>query len=226
MEIKFKKIANKMVSRNRGLTLVELLVVISIFLVISGVTIFEYGNFRSNVSLQNLTDDIALAIRKAQSFAIGARAVKVSGTPDFDNSFGVHFSINSLGTVMNGSNKSFLMFSVPPSASSKKYEYSGSADCGDISNDCIELFKINTADYIKEIIVDNSNKTSTTDPEGSLDIVFTRPDPRAYFCYRTTLGSSCQNASSVGIKISNGQLGEKEKTRIISIQNTGQISTQ
>lgn len=213
---------------NKGLTLVELLVVISIFLVITAVTVFEYGSFRSNVSLQNLTDDIAMAVRKAQSFAIGARAVKDEyDKTNFDNSFGIHFSISSTEDALVGSNKSFLMFSVPPE-STKKYNYSGSANCGDPSNDCVELFRINTADYIKEIIVDDVIKDSSNTPEASLDVVFTRPDPRAYFCYRAdqNISTPCESASNIKIKISNGEIGEKEKTRIISIQNTGQISTQ
>jgi hypothetical protein len=59
-----------------------------------------------------------------------------------------------------------------------------------------------------------------------LDIVFVRPNSRAYFCYRTNVNNDCDstNISSVSIKISNGQVAPNEKTKIISVQNTGQIS--
>ncbi|MCX6753554.1 MAG: type II secretion system protein, partial [Candidatus Nomurabacteria bacterium] len=202
-----------------GLTLIELMVVISIFLVITTTVIFNYGTFNSNVSLQNLTDDVALSIRKAQGFAIGARAVG----DNFRNSYGMHFSVDSspLGSL-SGSNKSFLMFSVP-TADTKKYTDNGSMNdvCGNGSNQCIESFNITSADNIKELQIDDVSKVA-----GSIDIIFTRPNTRAYFCYRANASSDCVTASRVNIVISNGQTGDKERTKTISVQNTGQISIQ
>jgi prepilin-type N-terminal cleavage/methylation domain-containing protein len=210
---------NKII-KNKGLTLIELMVVISIFLVITTTVIFNYGTFNSNVSLQNLTDDVALSIRKAQGFAIGARAVG----DNFRNSYGMHFSVdNNPSGSLSGSNKSFLMFSVPTS-DTKKYTDNGSMSdvCGNNSNQCMELFNITSADNIKELRIDDVSKVS-----GSIDIIFTRPNTRAAFCYRENMGSSCKTASKVDIIISNGQTEVgKEKTKTISIQNTGQISIQ
>jgi hypothetical protein len=195
------------------------MVVISIFLVITATAIFNYGTFNSSVSLQNLTDDVALSIRKAQGFAIGARGVGNL----FDHSYGMHFSVdkNPSGSL-SGSNESFLMFSVPTS-DPKKYTDTGSMSdvCGNGSNECIELFNITSADNIKELRIDDVSKVA-----GSVDIVFTRPNTRAAFCYRASMGSSCDSASRVDIVISNGQIGDKERTKTISIQNTGQISIQ
>lgn len=196
-----------------GLTLIELMVVISIFLVITTTAIFNYGTFNSSVSLQNLTDDVALSIRKAQGFAIGARAVGES----FTNSYGMHFSVDPNNNDLDSSSKAFLMFSIPV-GNSKKYDNTGG--CGGV-NECIELFSITSADLMKEIDIDGIPKTL-----GSIDIIFTRPNTRATFCYRASMGSSCDSASRVDIIVSNGQLGVKEKTKTISIQNTGQISIQ
>lgn len=219
---------NKIKISNRGLTLVELMVVISIFLMITGVTIFQYGTFRSNVSLQNITDDIALSVRKAQSFAIGARGVKNNiGGVDFDKNYGMHFTIDTSPVVyQEGTNKSFILFS----SVDKKYDYSASGVCGDsTSNECIELFNITTADQIEEIWVDGVQMNAQ---KASIDVVFRRPDPRAYFCYRsanTDSNGNCDNLniSSVKIVVSNGQTDlTKKKIKTISIQNTGQISVQ
>ncbi|MEI7688600.1 MAG: prepilin-type N-terminal cleavage/methylation domain-containing protein [Candidatus Nomurabacteria bacterium] len=224
----------KNISNIKGLTLVELIVVISIFMIITSVAIFNYGNFNSTVSLQNLTDDIALSIRKAQGFAIGARGVEEGVGPDkvfnFNNSYGMHFSVDPNPTgSLSGSNKSFLMFTVPipvdkSTVYDKKYVYDESANavCNDGVNKCVELFNINTIDEIKDIKIDGVSKAS-----GSIDIVFTRPDPRANFCYRTSLSSSCNSdISDVEIVLSNGQTDEQFRTKTITIQNTGQISIQ
>jgi hypothetical protein len=201
-------------------------------MIITSVAIFNYGNFNSTVSLQNLTDDIALSIRKAQGFAIGARGVgEVVGsdkTFTYNNSYGMHFSIDSNPAgSLSGSNKSFLMFAIPiMSAVEKKYSDSGevNAICNDgtISNQCIELFNINTLDEIKELWVDGYQKNS-----GSIDIVFTRPDPKASFCYRASSSDSCvSHISTVDIVVSNGQTAEQFRKKTITIQNTGQISIQ
>ncbi len=220
INIHHKKTTSNLMS---GFTLVELMVVISIFMVISSLVIFNYGDFRSKVSLQNLTDDIALSVRKAQSFAIGARAI---GT-DFSNSYGVHFALNTnLPTPLAGSNKSFLMFS----SIDKVYDDSGRSVCGDGAstsiNECVELFKITTADIIKSI-KSSDGTIATSGSSSSLDISFTRPNPRAYFCFKPNGATTCSlNVTSVDIIVSNGLSGTKEKTRTISVQNTGQISIQ
>jgi len=67
-------------------------------------------------------------------------------------------------------------------------------------------------------------------PGAYLDIIFTRPNPRAVFCYRTNIDSEfcddkSKSISNITITISNGNT-EAEKTKNISVQNTGQISIQ
>ncbi|HAE36629.1 MAG: hypothetical protein UR85_C0004G0033 [Candidatus Nomurabacteria bacterium GW2011_GWF2_35_66] len=207
---------------SKGLTLVELMVVISIFLIITGVVIFNYGNFSSTVSLQNLTDDIALSIRKAQGFAIGARAAKdTTGNLDFNYSYGIHFSVNTGGADLEGSNRSFVLFSSP----NKEYNPTGTVCDG--SNECVELFNILSIDEIKEIkAYDASGNLIPNSETSSVDIVFTRPNPKADFCYKRLVSSSCETASYVEVKISNGRAGDEYKEKVISVQNTGQISIQ
>lgn len=222
MDTNNRKIVNRL-SFKKGVTLVEMMVVISIFLVITSVVIFNYESFYSTVSLQNLTDDIALSVRKAQSFAIGARGIKDGVNTNFSNSYGVHFSSNNEVDPLIASNSSFMMFS--SSVSSKVYDTSGTGECGEDTNNCIEKFKITSQDMIKEILINDG--AITLPIESYLDISFARPDPRAYFCYRKNINSTtCENQSisNVSIVISNGLTGDEEKSKIISIQNTGQIS--
>lgn len=211
--------------KNKAFTLVELMVTISIFLVISSVVIFNYGDFKSTVSLQNLTDDIALSIRKAQSYAIGAKGTG-SVVKDFTNSYGIHFSVDSNGTGLDGSNKSFVLFY--SLSTSKMYPSVNSGTCANGSNNCVELFTITGKNKIDGIILNNGSVESSK--SGSLDISFLRPDPRAYFCYRANASSGiCDIAtiSSASIIISNGQTDlSLKKGKMITVQNTGQISIQ
>lgn len=209
----------KKIKYNNAFTIVELMVVVSIVMVVTSISVFNYGSFKSKVSLQNLANDIALSIRKAQSFATGVRGFGESTSNKFEKSYGIHFSTDSSPDhVLDGSKKTFLMFS----SVDKKYDNDTSHVCNDGSHECVEFFNINGSDIIKEIYLDGVLKNAQ---KGTLDIVFTRPNLSAYFCYRANMSSSCQTGSSVSIKVSNN-LQNEEKIKTINIQNTGQISIQ
>lgn len=214
---------------NAGMTLVELLVVISIFVVVSSITIFDYGSFRSSVSIKNLADDIALSIRKAQSYAIGAHSLNAS----FFNGYGVHFTTaTSTSNILTGSIKSFVIFNDLTPAN-KLYDI-GSGACGS-GNECNEILNIISADQIANIYLNDADLATPANPipvGASIDISFMRPNPDAYFCYRMAgnISSSCdqtnQDISHVKIKVSNGLSGSNLKTQMITVWNTGQINVQ
>jgi len=204
---------------NSGTTLIELLVVIGIFAMISGITIFNYGKFNSSLTTQNLADDIALTIRRAQGYAIGVRGYDNA----FKSGYGVHFTPNStISDLYAGSKKSFILFA--DLNEKKDYTYDGSEKCGDVksSNECIEMLSILSSDEIMSIILNDGTPVPNG---GSVDVLFKRPNPEPEFCYRSNSGSpSCttKNSSSIKIKLSSG--GKDEMIRWISIYNNGQIS--
>ncbi len=65
-----QKIQKKM---NKGFTLVELIVTVGIFVVMTGLMVAKYGTFDQGVLLTNLAYDIALNIRTAQSYGLNAK---------------------------------------------------------------------------------------------------------------------------------------------------------
>lgn len=220
----FKKfIKNKY---NRGMTLVELIVVLAIFMIILGITIFDYSGFKSSVSIQNLADDIALSIRKSQSFAIGSRSLLNGGS--VSNGYGVHFMTTAnQGNPLLGSNKSFIIFSDMDDG--KDYDNKSGVGyiCGNSSpntqNDCLEIITIKSIAKITDIKVDGSS----IDSGSSVDVVFRRPNPDALFCYKKSSGSSCiDTISSITITVSSSNTDSSGtiKYKNIVIRNTGQIS--
>lgn len=58
---------------NRGMSYVELIVVLSIFSVMTSVIIFNYGEFQAKVDVKNLASDIALKIVEAQKSSVSGR---------------------------------------------------------------------------------------------------------------------------------------------------------
>lgn len=92
---------------NKGMTYVELIVVLSIFSVLSSVAIFNYGDFQSRVDIKNLAGDIALKIVQSQKAALSGLlpplAQQSSLIAGWKPSYGVYFNISS-------DNKSFVYF--------------------------------------------------------------------------------------------------------------------
>jgi len=209
-------------STQGGVTLIELLVVIFIFMVITGITIFNYGKFNSSLSIQNLADDIALSVRRAQGFAIGVRGFGSS----FSDGFGIHFTANPNLSEYTGSNKSFILFADIGITPNKKYDYNNSDTCGNLSsvNECMEVLKIISADQIESIYL---NGEPTSRPQTStLDILFYRPNPEPIFCYRSdpTNNDCTENSSISSVKIKISNITNPEVLKIITISNNGQIS--
>jgi prepilin-type N-terminal cleavage/methylation domain-containing protein len=58
--------------KNKGFTLVEFIVVITIFSIMSSVSIFNFNEYQARIEETNVTQDIALSIRQAQVYGISA----------------------------------------------------------------------------------------------------------------------------------------------------------
>ena len=207
-----------------GMTLVELIVVLTIFVLVTGLTIFDYKNFRTNISIQNLANDISLSIRKAQSYAIGAHATGIT----FNNGFGVHFTTAATAAgALSGSSKAFVIFvdGIISGTPDTIYGYNLSDTICGTSNECNEILSITTTDKIDAIYL-NESVVPIADTS-SLDVSFLRPNPDARFCYRpTAINLYCDPGliTHIRIQISNGASGDDKRIKTITIWNTGQIS--
>lgn len=214
----------KKVNKQKGLTLLELIVVMFIFSIVSGIMLFNYSQYRNTISLGNLSQDIALTIRKAQVYAIGVKGVNVNGV--LENQFpgyGMHFYLpNTSSNPTDGNEKSFIFFSDIPFTSGlagdRMYNQSTST-CDSLmyGNECIDIIDITSTDRITALCAEALCVDSAFSPR--LDIVFTRPNPEPTFCFSTNGGSCTTTSSYVSIKVKSVDGSEK----VISVWNTGQI---
>ncbi len=206
--------------RQAGMTMVELLVVLAIFLIVAGLTIFDYGKFRSTISLQNLADDIALSIRRAQNYAIGVRSTQSL----FSYGYGIHFStVVSPIEPLSGHNKAFVIFADVDG--DKIYDAGSGSSCGSpfAGNECVDLLGITSSDIISSICPYTSGSIACTPlGNGYASITFLRPNPDAQICAAAS-GFSCTlgQYASVDIYVQNLQ---SQTTKIINVSNVGQIS--
>lgn len=216
-----------------GVTLIEMLVVVAIIAVISGVIMFNYSDFSTNVSVRNLSQEVALSIRKAQTYATSVRSV--DGTTIVDSSayagYGISFSTNDTATdPYLPTSKQFVLFvDIPGSDSDTQGTYgSQMATCGaptSSGNECVEAFGISTADKIVAIcggdVATYASTPASCTSTGSVDISFKRPSPDAKITYTSTSGVSVQSAYAQIILES-----AKGVRRGITVWNTGQIGVQ
>jgi len=79
-----------------GFTLVELLVVFSIWAVITGIAVTEYVTFRHTADFETAVQDVALSLREMQVYGIGSREANAGGG-DFSSAYGMHFQIDNTG---------------------------------------------------------------------------------------------------------------------------------
>jgi len=197
-------------SGERGFTLVELMIVVGIFTVISAVMLMNYPGFSHRISLQNLAHLIALEVRQAQVYGLSVR--ESSPGSEIFAPHGIYFTAADRG--------SFVLFvdTVPLSGNNK---YDGSLNC-DLSAECLERLIIGNGDRIKDICAVASGGSEVCASSGGVDtlnIVFTRPDPDALI----TINGVETLYQSARIKIEPPKR-DFEKTIVVSV--TGQISIQ
>lgn len=212
----------------KGLTLVEMLVVIAIVMIVAGILLFRYADFSSNVSIRGLAQQVALSIRKGQSYATSVRTADI-GTFSTDQfaAYGLSFS-----TVIDGpqliadtlpSQKRFVLFAdiQPPNSI-----YTNTGKCGSakVNKECVEAFTITSSDIVKDICAQIGVGTETCGYTG-VNILFHRPVPDATFCLMNGGQTSvCAAGSASYVKVD--LMSVKGLHKNIFVWNTGQISVQ
>lgn len=232
----FKKKLNN--QKQKGMTLIELLVALVIFSIITGVVLFNYGDFNASLTMQNLADDIALTVRRAQSYAIGVRGR--DGL--FQVGYGVHFGVTPYDpadssaeyTLYQGSNKSFILYKDDISGTEHHYTNTNNSCGGETS--CLEMLYIKSSDYISRIGVKISGVNDVKylgdenqNPSG-VSIFFKRPSPEPHIYvlgdddnyWGIVNGAEKPQIDYVKIEISS--LKDPDSKKYITISNTGQIS--
>lgn len=105
MRLKDKKLTFIKQKLSIGFTLIELLVVFAISGVIAVIVFASYPDFTSQIKFESVSLDVALAIREAQVYGVGAKETSV-GSEKFGASYGVYFDEESY----NNANSSFKLF--------------------------------------------------------------------------------------------------------------------
>lgn len=139
----------------KGFTLIEMLVVLAIIVIITGVVIFNIGADRQNSALLRSAQKFSLDLRRAQSFALSSKVFKTSGVPC---GWGAHF--NGVGS------NSYVIFAdlaVNQNCSDRDFMRAANG------NEDFETINLESGIMVNGL------------SSGLSDIVFTPPDPTVNF---------------------------------------------
>ncbi len=187
---------------HNGFTLVEFIVIMGIFAIMVGVVMFNFNGFRSNVTSENLAQDIALSIRQIQS---SAGAGLSTDDPETEIRQGIYFPVES-GAYKN----EFILFR-DDIVSNNTYD----------DGEAIDIVRIQTPDTITEIFygetIDSARQQLSGEP---LAITFGRYRTSATFSDAT---GDTDTAGVVRIQIISP---DGTQIRYISVTRIGEVSVQ
>jgi prepilin-type N-terminal cleavage/methylation domain-containing protein len=201
--------------KNRGFSLTELLVSLSIVFIMIGVVVLNQNRYVEGASLMNLADELSLSIAQSQAYGIGVRQV-TAGTSDFSAAYGVTASL--LGS---GSNVAFLFFA----DRNANTIYDGSWDCPTGgSNECVAKKDFTRGNTIYEICAVRTSGGDQCSNIGRVDITFKRPETDATITFYNTGGSLYVPPNLKGARITLRSANSLSRSVIVYLN--GQISVQ
>ncbi len=187
---------------NRGMTYVELIVVMSIFSTLAAVVLFNYSEFQSKIDIKNLANDIGLRLVQAQRSANSGILPPLRDLPTgWKPSYGIF--------IDKTSNKTIKYFTDLDQTGT----FDG-IDCGGVS-ECLELIDITKGNSISRIDAYDSSGQLLASNLTNLTIVFTRPSEEATI----TTTPSVANFSYMQITVTS----PKSITATIKIFPSGRI---
>lgn len=132
---------------SRGVTLIEMMVVLAIFGILLSIVVFNYNKFTDDTVLTNMAYEVALSVREAQLFGTAVKGQ----TREFDNPVGLYFTPNSDSYVLFIDNNNDLKFNFPDTTYNtltllrkitiSGLEISSSGSCGGSLSSAVILFK-------------------------------------------------------------------------------------
>lgn len=204
----FKKVKN-----TKAFTLVELIVVLAIMLIIGTIIFVNYDSYRSSVTVNSVAQEVALTVRKAQSYALGLQAPGILATLPV-RGYGVRFDVGIKDQI------TFFSEILPVD---NQYTQS-SSNCGSpaVGNECLEYYNIQTGDLIDKILINGQDISQY--PSSSVDVIFKKPAGDVVFCLHLS-GSVCSSSSTTAVSLMTVVLvSETGVRKNVNIYGNGQIS--
>lgn len=207
-----KRLSN--LNKKRGFSFVELMIAVSIFGLLSTLTVSSYANFNNRIGVDTLAHQIAQFGHEAQ---VSALSVKRASDGNFPG-YGIHFD--------KSTTTQFIFFA--DLNNNKLYDAGGT--CGSPTSECEKTIKLLKGVTINALcgnatvggIEDGANCKTAGMLHGSemFDIVFRRPSPDASIIGKVSAVATPGSYSSAQVVISSA----KGYKRSVAFYITGQVT--
>lgn len=155
------------------MTFIELVVVITIFSIVTSVTLFNYRDFEAKVNIKNLAGDVAGKFTLAQRKALSGDLHPLAD-PDWRPAYGVHFDLTP---ATNTGNDVFYFFADLDQEGDFDSQLYSCSPYG--TTECMEKISITKGNYIAGIKVFYEGNPIPDIINEPIDIVYTRPSGSA-----------------------------------------------
>jgi prepilin-type N-terminal cleavage/methylation domain-containing protein len=191
-----------------GFTLIEMLVTVSIATVIMSTVFFNYATFIDRLAISSAGQEMAIAVRQAQTYGLTVKEVTVGGG-QFSAAYGIYFDLSDP--------TNFYLFA-DTNADNK---YTVGSGCGSGSTECVEKFILRNNIRITGIC----DATTCPPVVGAtrLTATFLRPTPDAVIYFANNANALVAGPSTKGKVVLTSPKGSV--TNVI-IDSTGQILVQ
>lgn len=242
-----RKILNTFFSKSeKGFTLIEMMVVLAIFLLISGITLANYPAFNSRVSISTLANGIAVSIREAQVYGVSVKnATTSTSSLGLYPSYGVYFN-TATGNSQASTTQYVFFYDQQESGMYNTYGKPIGDGRYNTTTEKVQAMGLSNGNRIVRIYgkqasdataaqACNDNKAGYTCAIGA-HISFKRPNPDAKICMVTgtatwplgtgTCGTTEANTARVGELHIIVQSKDGNYTKDIVVYSSGQVTIQ
>lgn len=80
------------ISSAAGFTLLELMVVIFVFAIVSTAVFANYSSFNERLAVRSASEEISSSVRRAQAFGLAVKGITIGGTTYFPG-YGIYFTL-------------------------------------------------------------------------------------------------------------------------------------
>ncbi|MES2315598.1 MAG: type II secretion system protein [Patescibacteria group bacterium] len=193
---------------NQGMTYIEIIVVLSIFSILTAISMYNYGAFQGKVDVKNLANDIALKLVQAQKDATGGKIPARIIAQNWKPAYGVVFNRDTAGL----GDTAFLYFTDLDSNKSFDYNSFNGTDCTGVG-ECLEKINITKGNTITKI---ESLGTGSCGEVRAMSATWSRPNltPTLF----TVPALACViSAVKISVQSPKGNIG------YITIYNSGRV---
>ncbi len=202
------------IKKSFGFTLVELMVSVSIVTLMMSVVFFGYRTFSNRLAVSAATQELALAVRQAQTFGISAKEF-VRGSADFTIGYGIYFSMIDP--------QSYYIFA----DTNHDGKYTVGNGCGGVTTECVEKGQIKSNVFVTTFCGINTSGTQVCPPTNAqaVSILFNRPNPDGVIKFLDNggnlLGGTYQSFQ-LAVATQNNAFSQGAQSNV-SVNQTGQV---